>query len=200
MQKDPSMKALLRFADWVDRFTEWQGKLSTLLVILVILIGFYNVVTRYVGQWIGVTLASNAYIELQWYLFSAIFFLGFAYILKHHINVRVDFFYSKWDEKGRARLDFWGTLLFLIPFCLLGLYVTITPVLRSWVTWEMSNDANGLPRAPVKSLVVIAFCFLLVQSVAQAIKYYALMRGYPAVKERLRSQGYGEISAESSNP
>jgi TRAP-type mannitol/chloroaromatic compound transport system permease small subunit len=184
------MKGLLKFADAVDRITEWQGGLSALLVIIVILIGFYNVVTRYVGQWIGITLSSNAYIELQWYLFSAIFFLGFAYILKHHINVRVDFFYSKWDEKQRAALDFWGTTLFLIPFCILGLYVTFTPVMRSWVTWEMSSDANGLPRAPVKSLVVIAFSFLLVQSVAQAIKYYALMRGYRDVQHRLNSQGY----------
>lgn len=184
------MKGLLKFADAVDRITEWQGSLSAILVIVVILIGFYNVVTRYVGQWIGITLSSNAYIELQWYLFSAIFFLGFAYILKHHINVRVDFFYSKWDETQRAALDFWGTILFLIPFCLLGLYVTFTPVMRSWITWEMSSDANGLPRAPVKSLVVIAFSFLLVQSVAQAIKYYALMRGHREIQHRLNSQGY----------
>lgn len=190
------MKTLLKFADAVDRFAEWQGGLSALLVILVILVGFYNVVTRYVGQWIGVTLSSNAYIELQWYLFSAIFFFGFAYILKHHINVRVDFFYSRWNEKQRALLDFLGTLLFLIPFCLLGLYVTFTPVLRAWVTWEMSSDANGLPRAPVKSLVVIAFTFLLLQSVAQLIKYYALMRGYREIQHRLSSQGYGETSSQ----
>jgi TRAP-type mannitol/chloroaromatic compound transport system permease small subunit len=190
------MKALLKFADAVDRITEWQGSLSAFLVIVVILIGFYNVVTRYVGQWIGITLSSNAYIELQWYLFSAIFFLGFAYVLKHHINVRVDFFYSKWNDKQRAALDFWGTILFLIPFCLLGLYVTFTPVMRSWVTWEMSSDANGLPRAPVKSLIIIAFSFLLVQSVAQAIKYYALMRGYREIQHRLSSQGYGSTAPQ----
>jgi len=190
------MKGLLKFADAVDRITEWQGSLSALLVILVILIGFYNVVTRYIGQWIGITLSSNAYIELQWYLFSAIFFLGFAYVLKHHINVRVDFFYSKWNDKQRATLDFWGTVLFLIPFCLLGLYVTFTPVMRSWVTWEMSSDANGLPRAPVKSLVVIAFSFLLVQSLAQAIKYYALMRGYREIQHRLSDQGYGTTAPQ----
>ena len=190
------MKGLLKFADAVDRMTEWQGTLSALLVILVILIGFYNVVTRYIGQWIGVTLSSNVYIELQWYLFSAIFFLGFAYVLKHHINVRVDFFYSRWTEKQRAALDFWGTILFLIPFCILGLYVTFTPVMRSWVTWEMSSDANGLPRAPVKSLVVIAFSFLLVQSIAQAIKYYALMRGYREIEHRLSSQGYGSTAPQ----
>lgn len=188
------MKALLKFAAAVDRFTEWQGLLSALLVLVVILIGFYNVVTRYIGQWIGVTLSSNAYIELQWYLFSAIFFLGFAYVLKHHINVRVDFFYSRWSEQGRARLDFWGTVLFLIPFCLLGLYVTFSPVLRSWVTWEMSSDANGLPRAPVKSLVVMAFCFLLIQSIAQAIKYYAIMRGLTTAVHTLYSQDAEEVA------
>jgi TRAP-type mannitol/chloroaromatic compound transport system permease small subunit len=171
------MRVLLRFTRLVDRFTEGQGAISALLVLVVILVGFYNVVTRYVGRSLGVNLSSNAYIELQWYLFSAIFFLGFAYILKHHVNVRVDFLYSHWSERRRAAVDFWGTLLFLIPFCLIGLYVTINPVLRSWLTWEISSDANGLPRAPVKSLVVIAFTFLLIQSIAQTIKYYAIMIG-----------------------
>lgn len=187
------MKALLKFAAAVDRFTEWQGLLSALLVLVVILIGFYNVVTRYIGQWIGITLSSNVYIELQWYLFSAIFFLGFAYVLKHHINVRVDFFYSRWSEQGKARLDFWGTVLCLIPFCLLGLYVTFSPVLRSWVTWEMSSDANGLPRAPVKSLVVMAFTFLLIQAIAQAIRYYAIMQGKTEVVHTLYSQAAEEL-------
>lgn len=171
------MRTLLRFVRMVDRFSEWQGMLSALLVLLVVVVGFYNVSTRYVGRSLGVSLSSNVYIELQWYLFSAVFFLGFAHVLKNNSNVRVDFLYSKWDERRKAMVDFWGTVLFIIPFCFLGLYVTFNPVLRSWLTWEMSSDANGLPRAPVKSLVVIAFAFLLLQSVAQAIKYYAVMRG-----------------------
>lgn len=186
------MKGLIRFARLIDKLTEFQGAISAFLVVVVVLVGFYNVATRYLGRFIGLQLSSNVYIELQWYLFSAIFFLGFAYILKHHINVRVDFLYAKWSETRRALVDFWGTILFLIPFCLIGLFVTITPVWRSWVIWEMSSDADGLPRAPVKSLIVIAFTFLLLQSIAQAIKFYAVMRGHHEVAAEIAADATGE--------
>lgn len=188
------LQILLKFAKVIDRITEWQGFASAMLVIVVVAIGFYNVATRYLGRFIGMQLSSNVYIELQWYLFSAIFFLGFAYILKHHINVRVDFFYAKLDVRGRAMIDFWGTLLFLIPFCIIGLIVTISPVWRSWISWEMSSDANGLPRAPVKSLIVIAFTFLLLQAIAQAVKYFAVIRGHTEIMDEILSD---EIAQQS---
>jgi TRAP-type mannitol/chloroaromatic compound transport system permease small subunit len=182
------LRALLKFAGAIDAINEFFGAIANYLVVLVIAVGFYNVVARYIGRYIGVTLASNVYIELQWYLFSMIFFLGFGYILKHGINVRVDFLYARLDERQRAWVDLLGTLLFLIPFCLLGLYVTFNPVLRSWVSWEMSPDANGLPRAPIKSFVVIAFVLLLLQSVAQVIKYVAILQGHHEVAEQLQSE------------
>lgn len=188
------LQPLLKFARFVDRITEWQGAISAMLVMVVVAVGFYNVATRYLGRYIGMQLSSNVYIELQWYLFSAIFFLGFAYILKHHVNVRVDFFYANLSAKGRAMIDFWGTVLFLIPFCIIGLWVTVSPVWRSWVTWEMSSDANGLPRAPVKSLVVIAFSFLMLQAIAQAVKYFAIIRGHQEIMENILSD---EISQQS---
>jgi TRAP-type mannitol/chloroaromatic compound transport system permease small subunit len=182
------VRALLKFAAVVDTVNEFFGKIADYLVVLVVAVGFYNVAARFIGRYIGVTLASNAYIELQWYLFSAIFFLGFGYILKHGVNVRVDFLYTRFSEKRRALIDLLGTLLFLIPFCLLGLYVTFNPVVRSWVTWEMSSDANGLPRAPIKSFVIIAFTLLLLQSIAQTIKYLAILAGYQAVTEQLQAE------------
>lgn len=101
------------------------------MVILTIAVGFYNVTARYLGRIIGLKLSSNALIELQWYLFSLIFFLGFAYILKQAANVRVDFLYATWSEKRRALVDL-GTVLFLIPFCVLGIWVSFNPVLQSW--------------------------------------------------------------------
>ena len=61
-----------------------------------------------------------------------IFFLGFAYVLKHNVNVRVDFLYANWSERTRAWVDFVGTLIFIVPFCILGIYVTIVPVSFSW--------------------------------------------------------------------
>ena len=155
----------------IDRITDIIGSWSTVLVLLTIAVGFYNVIARYIGRFVGIQLSSNALIELQWYLFSLMFFCGFAYILKHGENVRVDFLYANWTEKQRALVDFIGTVFFLIPFCILGLCVTIDPILDSWGympdgtwgTWEMSPDADGLQKGIKKKTVpkksTIACCF-----------------------------------------
>jgi TRAP-type mannitol/chloroaromatic compound transport system permease small subunit len=194
--KPAQMQVLLKFAHGIDRVTEWLGTLSTWLVVLTVAVGFYNVIARYVGRLIGVKLSSNALIELQWYLFSVMFFLGFAYILKHRANVRVDFLYTNWSEKQRAMVDFWGTVLFLIPFCLLGLWVSVGPVLQSWGqlpngswgSWELSPDADGLPRAPIKTMLIVAFGLMLVQALSQAIKYLAILKGYPGAGAALQAE------------
>jgi TRAP-type mannitol/chloroaromatic compound transport system permease small subunit len=155
------------------------------------------VVVRYLGRYIELQLSSNVYIELQWYLFSMIFFLGFAYVLKHNVNVRVDFLYANWSERTRAWVDFVGTLLFLVPFCILGIYVTILPVSFSWGflpdgTWggsiEWSSDANGLPRAPLKSMIIVAFAMLLLQAIAQLIKYAAIINGHVEIAKQIAAE------------
>ncbi len=189
---EPSyIRALLNFSRAIDKFTEIIGSSTGAIVILTVGVGFYNVIARYIGRLIGIQLSSNAAIELQWYLFSLMFFMGFAYILKHGANVRVDFLYANWTEKQQALVDFIGTMLFGIPFCILGIWVTFNPVLQSWGllpdgswgTWEMSPDANGLPRAPIKTMIIVAFVTLLLQSISQAIKYLAVYKGYPHAAE-----------------
>ncbi len=178
----------------IDRITDVIGSWSTWLVLATIGVGFYNVVARYVGRLVGLKLSSNALIELQWYLFSMMFFCGFAYILKHAENVRVDFLYSNWTERQRALVDFWGTVLFLIPFCIVGWCVAIDPVLDSWGylpdgtwgMWEVSPDADGLPRAPIKTMILFAFVTLLAQAISQAIKYLAVLKGYATASEILQ--------------
>jgi TRAP-type mannitol/chloroaromatic compound transport system permease small subunit len=111
--------------------------------------------------------------------------LGFAYILKRGINVRVDFIYSKWPKERKAMIDFWGHLLFLVPFCIIGIWFSINPVLASWGRlangtwgpWEMSPDAGGLPRAPLKTLIIVGFMLLALQALAELVKLYVIMRG-----------------------
>ncbi|MGL4881047.1 MAG: TRAP transporter small permease subunit [Waterburya sp.] len=190
------MQSLLKIASVIDNFTEKLGWLLNWLVLITVGVGFYNVMARYLGRFIGVQLSSNALIELQWYLFSILFLLGFAYILKHGDNVRVDFLYSNLNEKQRSLVDFLGTVLFLIPFCIIGLWVTFNPVLESWGrlpdgswgTWEVSSDANGLPRAPIKTMIPIGLILLLLQSISQAIKYLAVWLGYQQVAEQIRME------------
>ncbi len=189
------MRHLLNFAQIIDRVSEICGSLSGWIVALTIGVGFYNVLARYIGKLFSITSASNALIDLQWQLFSLIFLLGFPYILKHGANVRVDFLYANWSEKRRALVDFLGTVGFLIPFCLLGLWVSFNFVLQSWGvmpdgtigTWEISANKDGLPLAPIKTMLPIGFGLLLLQAIAQAIKYLAIGLGYTQVAERLQA-------------
>lgn len=192
--KPTHIHALLKFSQAIDTLSDTSGKLSGWMVILTIAVGFYNVTARYLGRIIGLKLSSNALIELQWYLFSLMFFLGFAYILKQAANVRVDFLYATWSEKRRALVDFLGTVLFLIPFCILGIWVSFNPVLQSWGLlsdgtwggWEVSADADGLPRAPIKTMLIVTFVALLAQAISQAIKYIAILKGYTQIAQPLR--------------
>lgn len=195
MLKRSQMRVLLKLSQKIDAITERIGQLADWIVIVTVAVGFYNVAARYIGRFIGMKLSSNTFIELQWYLFSLMFFLGFAYILKHGANVRVDFLYTNWSERRRALIDLLGTMLFLIPFCIMGIWVTWNPVLLSWGrlpggswgTWEMSPDADGLPRAPIKTMIIVAFGLLLLQAISQAIKYLAVVMGYSSIARSIEA-------------
>ena len=190
------MKGWLRLSRGIDTLMEWVGTLSMLLVTLLLGVGIYNVVVRYIGRLTRQNLASNTLLEAQWYLFSVIFFLGFAFILKRNTHVRVDFLYQNFGPKTRAWVNLFGTLVFLLPFCVLGIYVTYEPVLRSWGlrpngtwgAWELSPDAGGLPRAPLKSLILVAFGLLILQGVSDIIKHVAVLRGVKSPDEEQYEQ------------
>lgn len=198
------MQGLIKFSKIIDAVTERSGQLATLIVILTIVIGFYNVLVRYIGRFVETQLSSNLFIELQWYLYSMVFFLGFAFILKHGVNVRVDFLYSKWSEKRKAMVDFVGHILFVIPFCLMGIYVTINPVLSSWgrlpngswSSWELSPDPSGLPRAPIKTMIIVAFILLLFQTISELIKLVAVLRDQEELVSDILEHGEGERPVE----
>jgi TRAP-type mannitol/chloroaromatic compound transport system permease small subunit len=194
--KTHHLRKLLNISQHLDRLAEFNGWLSGWLIVLTVGVGFYNVIARYLGRLIGVQLSSNTLIELQWYLFSIMFLLGLSYILKTGANVRVDFLYANWDEKRKALVDFVGTVMFLVPFCVLGLVTSFNYALQSWGrmpdgTWgtaELSLDAGGLPRAPIKTMLVLGFFLLLLQAISQAIKYLAVYQGYTQVADQLRTE------------
>ncbi len=121
-----------RFAQTIDRISNFAGEMALYLVLITVVIGVYNVAARFLGRYLGIQLSSNRFIEMQWYLFSLVFFLGFAYIMQHGINVRVDFIYAKWTRKRRARMDFWLNFAMILPFCLIGVIVSWAPLLTSW--------------------------------------------------------------------
>lgn len=165
-----------RYITVAGQISEFFGEISKYLVIVTIILGVSNVVLRYAGQLIGVKLVNNAIIELQWYMYTLVFLFSFAYILKNQINVRVDFWFANQSKQRKALIDLIGHFMALIPYCVLAFMVTWPAVVTSWTQWEVSPDPNGLPRAPIKAMVLVGFGTLLIQAVAEIIKLYAAYR------------------------
>ncbi|HEV2147457.1 MAG TPA: TRAP transporter small permease subunit [Longimicrobiaceae bacterium] len=161
----------------IDRLSDLVGRAVLWLVAVMVAIGAFNAVARYLNRVTDTNLASNAYLEAQWYLFSLVFLLGAAYALKEDAHVRVDVLYGRLGPRGKAWIDLLGTVLFLIPFCVLMLWVSWPSVVASWAVREVSPDPGGLPRYPIKAVVLVAFALLLLQGVAQIWKQVALLRG-----------------------
>jgi TRAP-type mannitol/chloroaromatic compound transport system permease small subunit len=129
-----------------------------------------NAILRYVGKIIGQNLTSNAMVEAQWQLFAASFLLGGAYVLASDKHVRVDVWYSRRKSGTKALVNIIGTLVFLIPFCLFGIWSSWDYVLNSWARWEVSNSSGGLPLFPIKTLIPISFFLLFLQGLALLVK------------------------------
>lgn len=177
------METLLRLARIIDTWIERLGRLILWFVLLMVLVGVWNVIGRYLGYAIGQNLSSNALIETQWYIFDLIFLLGAAYTLKHNEHVRVDVFYSTWRRKRKALIDFLGALFFLIPFSALAIYFSWGAVRNSWVILEQSPDPGGLPRYPIKTAILVSFALLILQGISEAIKNWAIFTGTLASPE-----------------
>ncbi|MEL6223135.1 MAG: TRAP transporter small permease subunit [Cyanobacteria bacterium J06627_8] len=169
------MQVLLRISRWIDRLSNWIGIVTLGLTLMMVAIGAYNAITRYLGRFIGVNLSSNLYIEVQWYLFSLIFLLGAAYVLKDNAHVRVDILYSRLSRKGKAWIDLFGSMLMLLPMCGLILVSSWPAVLNSWQVLEMSSDPSGLPRYPLKTMILVAFFLLGLQGISEGIKSAAII-------------------------
>lgn len=169
----PDMRFLLEL---IDRFNERLGRLTAWLTLVTVLLASYNAVARYAGRALERNLTSNAILELQWYLFSLVFLLGAAYGLKHDAHVRVDVFFHRAKRRTRAWINLAGTVLFLIPFCVFMLWASWPGVRNSWAIREVSSDPGGLPRYPIKTVLLVGFAMLLLQALVQLSKYIAELR------------------------
>lgn len=169
------MQKLLQISRTIDAISEWLGRIISWLVLLMVAVGGWNVIGRYVGRWVGENLTSNAFLEAQWYLYDLVFLLGAAYALKRNAHVRVDVFNRRWSLKWRAIAELAGIFLFLLPFCIMVIFFCWEPVLDSWQRGELSNDPGGLPRYPIKTVIPISFAWLAVQGLSEAIKNVAIL-------------------------
>ena len=179
------MQFLLKLSRWIDRISEAMGWLTVGLTLVMVAVGAYNAIARYLGRFIGVNLSSNLYIEVQWYLFSLIFLLGAGYVLKRNEHVRVDILYSRFSPKGKAWIDLLGSLLLLLPLCLVIMTYSLPSVINSWRVLEQSSNASGLPVYPIKSAIIVAFVLLALQGVSGVIKQAAILLDYRGTKSEV---------------
>jgi len=167
------VKSLLALARLIDALTERIGRLVIWLVLAATLISAGNALARYtLGE------SSNAWLEIQWYLFGALFLLAAGYTLKHNGHVRIDIFYNRLGPRGQAWIDLAGGLLFLLPMAVLLAWLAWPIFHEAWVTHETSPDAGGLLRWPVKLLLPVGFALLALQGVAEVIKRIGVLSGH----------------------
>lgn len=181
-------RSLLPIARKIDRVTNLIGKFAYWLVLVMIGIGVWNVLGRYIGHAIGQNLSSNALIEAQWYLFDLVFLLGAAYTLQHNEHVRVDVFYASWPRRRQALADLVGTLLFLMPFSVLVIWFSWEAIAQSWAVRETSPDPGGLIRYPIKAMIIVSFALLIVQGISEAIKNWAILKGELSLEDSTEDQ------------
>ena len=169
------MTLLRRISAAIDRVNDRIGSAIQRLTLVMVVIGAFNAIARYTDQYTGMSLSSNAYLDLQWYFFSLIFLMGSAYGLNHDYHVRVDVVYARLGRRGRAWIDLIGSVLFLVPFAVVMLWVSWGPVVRSWDILETSPDPAGLPRYPIKTVILVSFFLLLLQAISQIVKKAAIL-------------------------
>ncbi len=166
------MKTWIAIARTIDAANETVGRAVLWLVGTVTLISALNALARY-----GLGRSSNAWLEIQWYLFGAIFLLAAGYTLRHNGHVRIDIIYGRLSARAQAWIDLLGSLLFLLPLCGLMVWLGFSGFMDSFVSGEISPDAGGLIRWPVRLLIPLGFALLALQGVAEIIKRIAFLRG-----------------------
>lgn len=167
-----AMKILLALSSLIDAVNEHIGRVIAWLVMVTVFVSAGAATVRY-----GFDMGSNAWLELQWYLFSAIFLLGAGYTLKKNGHVRIDVVSTRLTPRGRAWIDIIGGLLFLMPMALIVLWLSWPMFLLSWTGNEVSADAGGLIRWPVKLLIPAGFALLALQGASEIIKRIAFLCG-----------------------
>jgi TRAP-type mannitol/chloroaromatic compound transport system permease small subunit len=166
------MRPLLGLSRAIDLINEKIGYVCNLLVLLATLVSAINAMVRYAFGY-----SSNGWLELQWYMFALLVMFGASYTFKRNEHVRVEIFYLYLSERGQLWLDLIGTLFFLIPSCLLLSYLSWPFFMQAYSVGEMSSNAGGLVRWPIKLAVPAGFVMLALQGVSEVIKRIGALQG-----------------------
>ena len=179
------MDTLLRLSHGIDAVSRFFGKFIIWLVLAAALISASNAVARK-----AFNIGSNAFLEIQWYLFAAVFLLGAGYTFLQNAHVRIDVLAGKLSMRTRMFIDIAGIIVFLLPMCWFMIQFAWPVVVGAYVSGEMSSNAGGLIRWPVYALVPLGFTLLLLQGVSEFIKRIGFLMGRapdPGVKQQAKS-------------
>lgn len=166
------MQWMLALSRLIDAVNAIIGRSVSWIVLVVVLISAGNAIIRKLFNY-----SSNGLLEIQWYLFSALFLLAAAYTLQRNEHIRIDLITSRLSRRAQAVIDILGTLLFLFPLCALLVYFSWPIFVDAWTTQEMSSDAGGLVRWPALLLVPVGFALLWLQGLSEVIKRLAFLAG-----------------------
>ena len=166
------MQALLGFSAVIDRINRFVGQQVSWLILVAVIVSTANAIIRKAFD-----SSSNAWLELQWYLFGAVFMLAAAYTLLTNEHIRIDVLSSNFKKSTRDKIDLVCHILFLLPFCVLMIYLCVPWFYLTFLSGEMSANAGGLIIWPAKLLVLAGFIMLLAQCFSEIIKRYAIIIG-----------------------
>lgn len=174
------MAGLLALSRIIDMINIAIGKSVIWLVLVAVLVSAYNAIVRYLGEavsFLPIPRASNSLLELQWYLYGAVFMLAAAYTLQRNEHIRIDIVSNRLSKRTRDWIDLLGHTLFLLPFTVLMVWLSWPWFLRSFRSGEVSTNAGGLIVWPAKALVLAGFVLLTAQALSEIIKRLAVIRG-----------------------
>jgi len=166
------MKLLLGLSGAIDELNERVGRLVYWLVLVMVLVSAANATSRY-----ALSIASNAWLELQWYLFSAVFLLCAGYTLRHNEHIRIDVVSSRFSRRTQIWIDVFGLIFFLLPISVYMMWSSWPIFMNAWNSGEISASAGGLIRWPARLLVPAGFFLLTLQGVSELIKRVATQMG-----------------------
>ena len=166
------MTALLNLSRQIDRLNEFVGRWVSWLVLAAVLISALNASARK-----AFSLTSNAFLEVQWYLFAAVFLLASGYTLLRQEHVKIDVVLSRFVRRTQVKIEVFGFIVFLLPFVVTTIGLVWPLVVKAFVTGEMSSNAGGLIRWPVFALVPLGFALLGLQALSEIVKRIAFLQG-----------------------
>ncbi len=171
-ERSEPVKVLLTLCRWIDAVNERVGRAVYWLVLVAVAVSAGAAFSRY-----AFSMSSNAWLELQWYLFSLIFLLAAGYTLKHDAHVRIDVIFGRLSRRTQAAIDVFGALAMLLPMTLLVAWLSWHTFQLSFEVNETSPDAGGLPRWPIKLAIPVGFALLALQGVSETVKRVAFLAG-----------------------